>query len=70
MAGSEYSSSPPTGKPVAIRDTLTPGGGSCLMTRAKYGESLDPSLLEAEINLNAKYDHFTAFPPEELIYKK
>jgi NitT/TauT family transport system substrate-binding protein len=39
------------------------------MTRARYGESLDPSLLEAEINLNAKYDHFTAFPPQELIYK-
>jgi NitT/TauT family transport system substrate-binding protein len=40
------------------------------MTRARYGESLDPSLLEAEIDLNAKYDHFTAFPPEELIYKR
>jgi len=40
------------------------------MTRARYGENLDPALLEPEIELNAKYDHFTSFPPEELIYKR
>ena len=40
-----------------------------LMTRARYGENLDPSLLQPEIELNAKYDHFSSFPAEELIYK-
>ena len=40
------------------------------VTRAKYGESLSPTLLQPEIDLNAKYDHFTAFPSNELIYKR
>jgi NitT/TauT family transport system substrate-binding protein len=39
------------------------------MTRARYGESLDPALLQPEIDLNAKYDHFAAFPAAELVYK-
>ena len=39
------------------------------MTRARYGLSLDPALLQPEIELNAKYDHFTAFPSSDLIYK-
>jgi NitT/TauT family transport system substrate-binding protein len=37
------------------------------MTRAHYGESLDPALLQPELDLNAKYDHFAPFPPTDLI---
>ena len=40
------------------------------MTRACYGESLDPALLQPEIDLNAKYDHFTPFPAVDLIYRR
>ena len=40
------------------------------MTRARYGLSLDPALLQPEIELNAKYDHFTSFPSSDLIYKR
>ncbi len=40
------------------------------MTRARYGETLDPTLLQPEIELNAKYEHFASFPADELIYKR
>lgn len=40
------------------------------MVRARFGESLDTRLIQPEIDLNAKYDHFTAFPAAELIYKR
>lgn len=40
------------------------------MTRARYGLTLDPALLQPEIELNAKYDHFSAFPSSDLIYKR
>ena len=40
------------------------------MTRARYGESLEPSLLQPEVDLNAKYDHFASFPSTELVYKR
>jgi NitT/TauT family transport system substrate-binding protein len=40
------------------------------MVRAHYGESLAPALLQPEIDLNAKYDHFAAFPAGELVYKR
>jgi NitT/TauT family transport system substrate-binding protein len=39
------------------------------MTRARYGESLDPALLQPEVETNAKYSHFTAFPASELLYR-
>ena len=41
-----------------------------VMTRARYGENLDPRFLAPEIETNAKYDHFTAFPGDDLIYKR
>jgi NitT/TauT family transport system substrate-binding protein len=37
------------------------------MTRAHYGESLNVALLQPEIDTNAKYSHFTAFPAQELL---
>jgi NitT/TauT family transport system substrate-binding protein len=40
------------------------------MTRVRYGESLDPGLLQPEIDSNAKYDHFTPFSSDELVYKR
>jgi NitT/TauT family transport system substrate-binding protein len=40
------------------------------MTRARYGTSLDPALLQPEIELNSKYDHFASFPSSDLIYKR
>jgi NitT/TauT family transport system substrate-binding protein len=40
------------------------------MVRVRYGESLDVPLLQPEINANAKYNHFTAFPAGELIYRR
>jgi NitT/TauT family transport system substrate-binding protein len=39
------------------------------MARVHYGDSLDASLLQPELDANAKYDHFTTFPPGDLIYK-
>ena len=39
------------------------------MTRVVYGESLDPRLLQPEIDSNAKYGGFTTFPAEELLSK-
>jgi NitT/TauT family transport system substrate-binding protein len=40
------------------------------MVRVKYGESLDPALLQPELDANAKYDHFPSFPAAELIYRR
>jgi NitT/TauT family transport system substrate-binding protein len=40
------------------------------MTRVVYGESLDPKLLQPEIDSNAKYGGFTTFPAEELLMKR
>jgi NitT/TauT family transport system substrate-binding protein len=40
------------------------------MTRARYGQSLDPSFLQPEIDSNAKYDHFTTFSSDVLLYKR
>jgi len=37
------------------------------MTRVVYGESLDPKLLQPEIDSNAKYGGFTTFPAAELL---
>jgi len=40
------------------------------MTRVIYGESLDPKLLQPEIDSNAKYGGFTTFPAEDLLPKR
>jgi NitT/TauT family transport system substrate-binding protein len=40
------------------------------MVRVRYGESLDPILLQPEINANAKYNHFTSFAADELLYRR
>ena len=40
------------------------------MTRVVYGESLDPKLLQPEIDSNAKYGGFTTFPAEDLLPKR
>lgn len=40
------------------------------MVRVRYGESLDATLLQPEINANAKYNHFTSFAADELIYRR
>ena len=37
------------------------------MTRVVYGESLDPKLLQPEIDSNAKFGGFTTFPAAELL---
>jgi NitT/TauT family transport system substrate-binding protein len=37
------------------------------MTRVVYGESLDPKLLQPEIDSNAKFGGFTTFPASELL---
>jgi NitT/TauT family transport system substrate-binding protein len=39
------------------------------MTRVVYGESLDPKLLQPEIDSNAKYGGFTTFPAVDLLPK-
>jgi len=38
------------------------------MARAHYGEQLTPALMQPLIDVTAKYNGFTAFPAQELIY--
>lgn len=40
------------------------------MTRVRYGESLSASLLQPEIDANARYGGFAPFPASELLYKR
>jgi NitT/TauT family transport system substrate-binding protein len=40
------------------------------MTRARYGEALNPVTMQPEIDVNAKYGNFTLFSAEELLAKK
>jgi len=38
------------------------------MTRARFAEQLTPALMQPLVDLSAKYNGFSAFPAQELIY--
>ena len=55
---------------ILVSHTKIDPGVVAAMARVHYGESLDASLLQPELDVNAKYDHFAAFPAGDLIYKR
>lgn len=52
---------------ILVKYTKIEPGVVATMTRVRYGESLDPALLQPEITTNAKYGGFAAFPATVLL---
>jgi NitT/TauT family transport system substrate-binding protein len=48
--------------------TKIPAAVIATMTRAHYGETLTPGLMQPVIDVAARYLHFASFPAQELIY--
>jgi NitT/TauT family transport system substrate-binding protein len=55
---------------ILVQHTKIDSSVVAAMVRVRYGESLDAALLQPEINANAKYNHFTSFAADELIYRR
>jgi NitT/TauT family transport system substrate-binding protein len=55
---------------ILVQHTKIDPSAVAAMVRVRYGESLDPALLQPELDANAKYDHFTPFPAGDLLYKR
>jgi NitT/TauT family transport system substrate-binding protein len=48
--------------------TKIPAPVIATMTRARYGETLDPGLVQPVIDIAARYAHFPVFPAREILY--
>ena len=53
---------------ILSRFTKIPTAVIATMTRARYGESLTPAMIQPVVDVTARYEHFPSFPAGELIY--
>ena len=53
---------------ILVKYTKVTPEGLATMARSHYTEQLTPALIQPLINVSAKYNGFTAFPAQELVY--